>query len=397
MGEDNELVELLWQNGQVVLHSQTHRKHGANQSESRQVQQYEQPATTRGAPFKGHMGGSSNGQFEGKGNGNMTRESSVMTFGSSHCGSNQTRNDIDFSRASSDGIGTTNGLSAGSMKDNVQKEVSNSEIGRTETLEPAVTSSDGSGSSFDRTCKESTGVGSQKRKNMDGEETECQSEAVELESAAGNKLSQRAKPPRRSRAAEVHNLSERRRRDRINKKMRALQELIPHCNKTDKASMLDEAIEYLKSLQLQLQVSQVMWMGSGMTPLMFPGVQHYMPRMAMGMSLPTMPPIHNSMHLPRIPVGDHSAAMAPPQNQAVMCQTQVPNPVRFQNHLQNSTLPEQYARSMGFHHMQAASQAMNMFGYGSQTAQQSKMTSQPGSDCRPPAGGASANGDASLQ
>lgn len=42
-------------------------------------------------------------------------------------------------------------------------------------------------------------------------------------------------------------------------------------------------------------------------------------------------------------------------------------------------------------------QAMNMFGYGSQTAQQSKMTSQPGSDCRPAAGGASANGDASLQ
>lgn len=38
--------------------------------------------------------------------------------------------------------------------------------------------------------------------------------------------------------------------------MRALQELIPHCNKTDKASMLDEAIEYLKSLQLQVQVSQ---------------------------------------------------------------------------------------------------------------------------------------------
>jgi phytochrome-interacting factor 4 len=46
-----------------------------------------------------------------------------------------------------------------------------------------------------------------------------------------------------------------RRRDRINEKMRALQELIPHCNKTDKASMLDEAIEYLKWLQLQVQVS----------------------------------------------------------------------------------------------------------------------------------------------
>ncbi|EFJ17839.1 hypothetical protein SELMODRAFT_114141, partial [Selaginella moellendorffii] len=59
---------------------------------------------------------------------------------------------------------------------------------------------------------------------------------------------------KRSRAAEVHNLSERRRRDRINEKMKALQELIPNSNKTDKASMLDEAIEYLKMLQLQLQV-----------------------------------------------------------------------------------------------------------------------------------------------
>ncbi|KAG6383261.1 hypothetical protein SASPL_156994 [Salvia splendens] len=82
------------------------------------------------------------------------------------------------------------------------------------------------------------------------------------------------------------------RRDRINEKMRALQELIPNCNKklnlplnttllhlfllffisfltplvlissiifhcqADKASMLDEAIEYLKTLQLQVQVMQ---------------------------------------------------------------------------------------------------------------------------------------------
>lgn len=36
--------------------------------------------------------------------------------------------------------------------------------------------------------------------------------------------------------------------------MKALQNLIPNSNKTDKASMLDEAIEYLKQLQLQVQV-----------------------------------------------------------------------------------------------------------------------------------------------
>ncbi|PKA51441.1 Transcription factor PIF3 [Apostasia shenzhenica] len=44
-------------------------------------------------------------------------------------------------------------------------------------------------------------------------------------------------PPRcgsrtkRSRAAEVHNMSEKRRRSRINEKMRALQNLIPNSNK----------------------------------------------------------------------------------------------------------------------------------------------------------------------
>ncbi|KAG6408674.1 hypothetical protein SASPL_131692 [Salvia splendens] len=91
------------------------------------------------------------------------------------------------------------------------------------------------------------------------------------------------------------------RRDRINEKMRALQELIPNCNKADKASMLDEAIEYLKTLQLQVQI---MSMGSGlcMPPMMFPtGMQpmhpahvpHFQPMgvgvgmgMAYGMGMP---------------------------------------------------------------------------------------------------------------
>ncbi|MBA0833924.1 hypothetical protein Goarm_006331 [Gossypium armourianum] len=59
---------------------------------------------------------------------------------------------------------------------------------------------------------------------------------------------------KRNRAAEVHNLSEKRRRSRINEKMKALQNLVPNANKTDKASMLDEVIEYLKHLQLQVRV-----------------------------------------------------------------------------------------------------------------------------------------------
>ncbi|KAL1347309.1 hypothetical protein HN51_020776 [Arachis hypogaea] len=59
---------------------------------------------------------------------------------------------------------------------------------------------------------------------------------------------------RRNRTAAVHNQSERRRRDRINQKMKALQRLVPNANKTDKASMLDEVIKYLKQLQAQIEM-----------------------------------------------------------------------------------------------------------------------------------------------
>ncbi|PSS00340.1 Transcription factor like [Actinidia chinensis var. chinensis] len=115
-----------------------------------------------------------------------------------------------------------------------------------------------------------------KRKYFEADDSEGRSGDVEEESV-GVKTAAAARGgtgSKRSRAAEVHNLSERRRRDRINEKMRALQELIPNCNKVDKASMLDEAIEYLKSLQLQVQI---MSMGAGLyiPPMMLPiGMQH---------------------------------------------------------------------------------------------------------------------------
>ncbi|KAM0823754.1 hypothetical protein ACQ4PT_070660 [Festuca glaucescens] len=42
------------------------------------------------------------------------------------------------------------------------------------------------------------------------------------------------------------------RRERIAERMKALQELVPNANKADKASMLDEIIDYVKFLQLQV-------------------------------------------------------------------------------------------------------------------------------------------------
>ncbi|XVF36302.1 hypothetical protein REPUB_Repub19eG0046700 [Reevesia pubescens] len=88
---------------------------------------------------------------------------------------------------------------------------------------------------------------------------------------------------KRSREAEVHNLSEKRRRSKINEKMKALQNLIPNSNKTDKASMLDEVIEYLKQLQLQVQMLS-MRNGWSLYPMCLPGVlqQMQMPTTGMG-------------------------------------------------------------------------------------------------------------------
>ncbi|XP_039004073.1 transcription factor SPATULA-like [Hibiscus syriacus] len=76
---------------------------------------------------------------------------------------------------------------------------------------------------------------------------------------------------KRNRAAEVHNFSEKRRRSKINEKMKALQKLVPNSNKTDKASMLDEVIEYLKNLQLQVRMLS-MRNGLSLHPMYLSGV-----------------------------------------------------------------------------------------------------------------------------
>uniref|UniRef100_A0ACD5U9S2 Uncharacterized protein n=3 Tax=Avena sativa TaxID=4498 RepID=A0ACD5U9S2_AVESA len=129
-------------------------------------------------------------------------------------------------------------------------------------------------------------------------EIECRGEdADECEAVDETRPSKRPTAKRRTRAADVHNLSERRRRDRINEKMKALQELVPHCNKSDKASILDDTIEYLKSLQLQLQI---MWMTTGMAPMMFPGAHRLMPPMAMGLNPGCMPPAQSLSQLQRV-------------------------------------------------------------------------------------------------
>ncbi|CAH2077408.1 unnamed protein product [Thlaspi arvense] len=66
---------------------------------------------------------------------------------------------------------------------------------------------------------------------------------------------------RRGQATDPHSIAERLRRERIAERMKSLQELVPNGNKTDKASMLDEIIDYVKFLQLQVKVLSMSRLG----------------------------------------------------------------------------------------------------------------------------------------
>ncbi|KAL2904227.1 hypothetical protein RDABS01_002937 [Bienertia sinuspersici] len=59
---------------------------------------------------------------------------------------------------------------------------------------------------------------------------------------------------RRGQATDSHSLAERARREKISERMRILQELVPGCNKViGKALVLDEIINYIQSLQRQVE------------------------------------------------------------------------------------------------------------------------------------------------
>ncbi|GAB4836002.1 hypothetical protein Ancab_000920 [Ancistrocladus abbreviatus] len=67
---------------------------------------------------------------------------------------------------------------------------------------------------------------------------------------------------RRGQATDPHSIAERLRRERIAERLKALQELLPGCNKTDRAAMLDEIIDYVKFLRLQVKVLSMSRLGA---------------------------------------------------------------------------------------------------------------------------------------
>ncbi|CAN6338822.1 unnamed protein product [Urochloa humidicola] len=92
---------------------------------------------------------------------------------------------------------------------------------------------------------------------------------------------------RKSHNPETHSLTEKRRRSKINKKFKTLQQLVPGCVKSNQASTLDQTIQYMKTLQQQIQAISL---GCGMKPTtVYPVVvpPYLPPAAAAGLMQPT--------------------------------------------------------------------------------------------------------------
>uniref|UniRef100_A0A5B6YQX9 Putative transcription factor bHLH79 n=1 Tax=Davidia involucrata TaxID=16924 RepID=A0A5B6YQX9_DAVIN len=110
---------------------------------------------------------------------------------------------------------------------------------------------------------------SSKRMKISGsrDENSGSKSEVEASSAAGNKPAEQSTKPseapkqdyihvraRRGQATDSHSLAERARREKISERMKILQDLVPGCNKViGKAFVLDEIINYIQSLQHQVE------------------------------------------------------------------------------------------------------------------------------------------------
>ncbi|CAN0924128.1 Transcription factor BHLH094 [Linum grandiflorum] len=94
----------------------------------------------------------------------------------------------------------------------------------------------------------------------------CESKVETEELSSGKPMEQKGQPSeppkqdyihvraRRGQATDSHSLAERARREKISERMKILQDLVPGCNKViGKALVLDEIINYVQSLQRQVE------------------------------------------------------------------------------------------------------------------------------------------------
>ncbi|KAI4319604.1 hypothetical protein MLD38_033184 [Melastoma candidum] len=139
---------------------------------------------------------------------------------------------------------------------------------------------------------------------------------------------------RRGQATDSHSLAERARREKINARMKLLQELVPGCNKiSGTALVLDEIINHVQSLQRQVEVLSMKlaavnsWIDFDIDGLIYPGHGAVMDGNFVNMLMPTicLPELQlsgnneehfqqwplDSIHQPVLPKGESHSIYTP--------------------------------------------------------------------------------------
>uniref|UniRef100_A0ACD5V2M8 Uncharacterized protein n=1 Tax=Avena sativa TaxID=4498 RepID=A0ACD5V2M8_AVESA len=99
----------------------------------------------------------------------------------------------------------------------------------------------------------------------------CTSEDGDLDGNAKSSSKKAGTRASRGEATDPQSLYARKRRERINERLKTLQNLVPNGTKVDISTMLEEAVQYVKFMQLQIKLlsSDDMWMYA---PLAYNGI-----------------------------------------------------------------------------------------------------------------------------
>ncbi|KAG6515781.1 transcription factor bHLH48-like [Zingiber officinale] len=104
------------------------------------------------------------------------------------------------------------------------------------------------------TCEKNKAKGTAKKIKTAEEDHDPTKATATEKDTAGDKLPYVHVRARRGQATNIHSLAERARREKINARMKLLQELVPGCSKiTSTALVLDEIINHVQSLQRQVE------------------------------------------------------------------------------------------------------------------------------------------------
>ncbi|XP_064976680.1 transcription factor UNE10-like [Musa acuminata AAA Group] len=302
-----EVAELAWENGQLALHglvpSRTGAKPGADTACSKHHLHHHPSGTLESVVNQATGAAARSPVLEGW----LRRSASVAVDALVPCQDDVASNRIAdpdappcCKRARMVGVCSSQGSAAGSLPGRVDSTTfvtldtwREDDVGLTAT---ATTATATDTSAWPET--ENTSLGKRKVRALydhvsishTSSQTKPDSLSDEEEKDNKREVGKPSGATKKSRAAAIHNQSERKRRDRINQRMKTLQKLVPNSSKTDKASMLDEVIEYLKQLQAQVQMMSRIssMMVAAMPQLQMPMVAQLLPHMAQFPQLPHM-------------------------------------------------------------------------------------------------------------